>query len=280
MKPQRVRFEDHFAWPEFVRDFGVDIPSPLQSEWTNDNGLRIHSRGCVRAGARRFLLVHGVVISSLYMIPLAERLADAGFEVHAIDLPGYGRSQKPTAPLDVPALADSLRGWIAARGGGAWHLVGNSFGCQVVAHLAVRDPGVVETATLIGMTVDPEAPSLFRQTLRLLRDIPREPLRLWLNHVVDYLRAGPRFAVGAMRSMMADRIETKFPRIEAPTLIIRGEHDPVTPRRWAAEAMQMLRRGSFVEIPNGSHAVHYAAPETVCDSISAFVAPEISAATL
>jgi pimeloyl-ACP methyl ester carboxylesterase len=280
MKPQRVRFEDHFAWPEFVRDFGVDIPSPLQSEWTNDNGLRIHSRGSVRAGAPRFLLVHGVVISSLYMIPLAERLADAGFEAHAIDLPGYGRSQKPDAPLDVPALANSVRGWIAARGGGAWHLVGNSFGCQVVADLAVRDPGLVETATLIGMTVDPEAPSLFRQTLRLLRDMPREPLRLWLNHVVDYLRAGPRFAVGAMRSMMADRIETKLPRIEAPALIIRGEHDPVTPRRWASEATQMLRRGSFVEIPYGSHAVHYAAPEAVCEAISAFVAPEISAATL
>jgi 2-hydroxy-6-oxonona-2,4-dienedioate hydrolase len=279
MNPQRVRFEDHFAWPEFVRDFGVDIPSPLQSEWTNVNGLRLHSRGSARADGPRFLLVHGMVISSLYMIPLAERLADAGFEAHAVDLPGYGRSQKPDAPLDVPALADSIRGWIAARGGGAWHLVGNSFGCQVVADLAVRHPSLVETAALIGMTIDPAAPSLFRQTLRLLRDMPREPLRLWLNHIVDYLRAGPRFAVGAMRSMMADRIETKLPRIEAPTLVIRGEHDPVTPRRWTSEAMSLLRRGSFVEIPNGSHAVHYAAPESVCDAIKSFVASPFPAVT-
>jgi pimeloyl-ACP methyl ester carboxylesterase len=129
----------------------------------------------------------------------------------------------------------------------------------------------VESLTLVGPTIDPAAPSLLRQALRLVRDMPREPMRLWLNHVVDYARAGPRFAIALMRAMMADHIEAKLPRIAAPTLIIRGEHDPVAPRRWTAEAVSLLHRGSFVEIPNGSHGVHYAAPATVADVVCSFI---------
>jgi 2-hydroxy-6-oxonona-2,4-dienedioate hydrolase len=211
-----------------------------------------------------------MVISSLYMVPLGERLAEMGFEVHAVDLPGYGRSVKPPAPLDVQALADSVAAWVKAQGGGAWHVVGNSMGCQVGADLAVRHPDAVATLTLIGMTVDPTEPTLFQQALRLFRDVPREPLRLWFDQIVDYLRAGPRFVVGAMRGMIADRIETKLPFITAPTLVMRGEHDPVTPRSFTDAAMAMLPHGSFVEIPDGSHAVHFAAPKAVAEAIRTF----------
>ena len=229
----------------------------------------MHSRSSAPRPGPRFLLIHGLVISSLYMIPLAEHLAPE-FEVHAIDLPGYGRSQKPPRPLDVPALADAAAEWIAAQGGGAWHVAGNSFGCQVGADLAARHPDSVATLSLVGPTIDPAAPTLLRQAYRLFIDMPREPMRLWLNHIVDYARAGPRFAVALMRAMMADRIETKLPRIVAPTLIIRGEHDTVAPRRWTSEAAALLPRGSVVEIPNGSHGVHYAAPTEVASVISAF----------
>jgi pimeloyl-ACP methyl ester carboxylesterase len=231
----------------------------------------MHSRGTEPKDGPLFLLIHGMVISSLYMIPLAERLADLGYEVHAIDLPGYGRSEKPRAPLGVPALADCAAAWIEAQGGGEWHLVGNSMGCQVVADVAARYAHAVDTLTLIGMTVDPAAPTLFRQALRLMRDMPREPWRLWLDHVVDYLCAGPRFAIGAMRSMIADRIETKLPCIAAPTLIMRGEYDTVTPRSWARNGLTLLQRGKFVEIPNGSHAVHYGNPLPVAETIRRFV---------
>lgn len=259
-----------FGWRKYFRDEGEVKEGALSSSWTIVNGLPIHSRGTERKDGPRFLLLHGMVISSLYMIPLGERLAEMGYEVHAPDMPGYGRSVEPLEPLSVPEMADVVAAWVNAQGGGAWHVVGNSMGCQVAADLAVRYPDAVSALTLIGMSVDPEAPTLSQQALRLLRDVPREPLRLWLDQAIDYVRAGPRFAVGAMRSMMADRIETKLPNIAAPTLIMRGEHDPVTPRSWTTAAMAMLRRGSFVEIPDGTHAVHYAAPKAVAEAIVAF----------
>jgi pimeloyl-ACP methyl ester carboxylesterase len=274
MNPQRVRLRDHFRLPEFLRDWGFATESRLQSDWTDVQGLRMHSRSSTRRAGPRFLLIHGLVISSLYMIPLAEHLS-AEFETHAIDLPGYGRSEKPREPLDVPALADAVAGWTRAHGG-TWNVIGNSFGCQISAELAVRHPDCVATLILVGPTIDPAAPTLLRQAFRLFRDMPREPMRLWLNHVVDYARAGPRFAIALMRAMMADHIEAKLPRIAAPTLIIRGERDPVAPRRWTSEMTTLLPRGSSVEIPNGSHGVHYAAPAEVADVISSFVHREMA----
>ena len=86
------------------------------------------------------------------------------------------------------------------------HAVGNSFGCQVAAELAVRHPSLVATLTLMGPTVDPAAPHLWQQALRLFRDMPHEPFRLWCNHLVDDFRAGPRFAAAAIRTMLDDKV--------------------------------------------------------------------------
>ena len=106
--------------PELFRDLGMAAPSRLESRWTTVRGCRIHSRSfsCRSdatgpagedAGAGPdgvpFLLLHGLVISSLYFIPLAEVIAAAGREVHAIDLPGIGRSEGPQEVLSVAELA-------------------------------------------------------------------------------------------------------------------------------------------------------------------------------
>jgi pimeloyl-ACP methyl ester carboxylesterase len=278
MSPQRVRLRDHFGVPEFLRDWGLPARSALRSRWTEVDGLRLHSRSASRdEAAPPFVLIHGLIISSLYFIPLAEALARRA-PVHALDLPGYGRSEKPAHPLGTPALADFVARWIETMGFSRCHIVGNSFGSQVAAELAVRHANLVETVTLIGPTVDPRAPTLFRQALRLLRDMPREPARLWLNHLVDDCRAGPRFAIALMRAMIENHIETNLPRITAPTLVMRGECDPIAPERWAREAVRLLLHGSLNTIPRGSHCVHYAAPDSTAAAIFAFLDHLASAA--
>jgi pimeloyl-ACP methyl ester carboxylesterase len=90
------------------------------------------------------VLVHGLVVASDYMLPTAERLA-VHFPVYAPDLPGFGRSAKPSRAFDIIELADVLAAWIRALGLGRAVLLANSFGCQVVAECAVRHPDVVET---------------------------------------------------------------------------------------------------------------------------------------
>src|SRR3954469_6173202 len=112
-----------FRTAEFLCDLGLPPHSPLVSRWAVIDGKKLHSRGFDRAGSGPpFVLIHGLVISSLYMIPLAECLSVA-HEVHALDLPGFGRSEAPPQVLSIPELADAVVGWLEAMGLEQVHLV-------------------------------------------------------------------------------------------------------------------------------------------------------------
>jgi 2-hydroxy-6-oxonona-2,4-dienedioate hydrolase len=55
----------------------------------------MHARISERGVGPPVVLVHGLVVSSRYMVPLAEVLA-RWFDVYAPDLAGFGRSEKPS----------------------------------------------------------------------------------------------------------------------------------------------------------------------------------------
>jgi pimeloyl-ACP methyl ester carboxylesterase len=118
----------------------------VTGEWTEAAGERIFARRLEGpAGASDVVLVHGLVVSGRYMLPLAVHLA-AQRTAHVPDLPGIGRSR--SAPMDagIAALADALVGWLHARRVVRPHLVANSVGCQIAAAAATRRPGAAALA--------------------------------------------------------------------------------------------------------------------------------------
>jgi pimeloyl-ACP methyl ester carboxylesterase len=255
--------------PELFRDLGLRAESRLASRWTLVDGRKLHSRSSAHPAAGKavpFLLIHGLVISSLYMIPLAECIA-AEHEVHALDLPGFGRSDHPPEVLPVRELADAVLRWMSAMQIRQCHIVGNSLGCEVAAHVAVKAPDRVVTLTLIGPTVDPQAFAVVTQTVRLLRDALQEPISLWLNWAFDFCRAGLRRAFGTTREMFRDHIEQQLPHVTAPTLVIRGGSDPTVPQSAAVMLTRLLRRGELLVIESEPHCVHYTNPARVWDAI-------------
>ena len=234
----------------------------LESRWANVGGVEMHALASVDpvpADRPPVVLVHGLVVSSRYMVPTALRLAPR-FRVYAPDLPGFGRSAKPEHVLDVPELAGALASWMQAIGLGRAALLGNSFGCQIIAEFALRHPQRMERAVLVGPTVDPKNRSLLAQFGRWLLDATREPLSLGPILVLDCLDAGLRRALRTLGYALRDRIEEKLPRVQVPTLVVRGARDPIVPQRWAEEATRLLPRGRLVVIPGAAHAVNYNSP--------------------
>jgi pimeloyl-ACP methyl ester carboxylesterase len=108
------------------------------------------------------------------MLPVAERLA-WDHRVYLPDLPGFGDSAKPEQVLNVPALADALASWIGAAELAPAALLGNSFGCQIIADLAARYPGLVSRAVLQGPTTPPEERSWLWQFVRWRQNQPFNP---------------------------------------------------------------------------------------------------------
>jgi pimeloyl-ACP methyl ester carboxylesterase len=190
------------------------------------------------------------------MVPTAERLAPNRL-VFAPDLPGFGRSEKPHRVLDVPGLSEVLSAWMGEVGLERATLVGNSFGCQIIADLAVRHPERIEQAVLLGPTMDPRGRTVLQQVGRFLLDMPREPLSFVPIELLDYLSAGMRRTWRTFRYALEDRIEHKLPYVRVPTLVVRGSQDPIVSQRWAKEVVELLPMGRLSVIPGAAHAANY-----------------------
>ena len=130
----------------------------LRSRWIDVDGRPIHARVSAQPAAPGSLivvLIHGMGVSSRYLVPTAQRLAP-DYDVAAPDLPGFGLSGHPAQVLDVPGLADALAAWMRAARIARAALLGNSFGCQIIADLAARYPELVERVVLQGPTIPPD----------------------------------------------------------------------------------------------------------------------------
>lgn len=246
----------------------------LQSRWAQVDGWRMHARVATEgapAGRLPVVLVHGLVVSSRYMVPAADRLAPH-FPVYAPDLPGFGRSEGPRRWQWVPDLADALARWMEAVGVESAAVLANSFGCQVAADLAVRYPARVERLVLVGPTLDPHQRNLLRLIPRWLKDSIEEPISMKPIQLRDYADAGPLRAVGAFAAMLQDHIEEKLPRVQVPTLVARGSHDSLATQRWAEEMARLLPQGRLVVIPGAPHAANFAAPDKLVEVVVPFLA--------
>jgi pimeloyl-ACP methyl ester carboxylesterase len=242
--------------------------------WTPVHGLRLHALASAEVlppDAPTIVLVHGVAVSSRYLVPLAEHLAPRA-RVYVPDLPGYGRSDRPPGhDLTVPELADTLLAWMDRVGLDRPHLIGNSFGCQVIADLAARHPDRVGRLVLQGPTMDPHARSAWRQSLRWLAVVPFERFSEAPVLLRDLWDLGPRRAVDMIRTSLDDPIEQKLCQIVAPTLVVRGTRDAIVPQRWAEEASDLLPNGRLVVIEHAAHTINYSQPAWLVEVIWPFL---------
>lgn len=245
----------------------------LQSQYTTVDGLSMHARVSAEAlpeDATVVILVHGLVISSRYMIPTAELLAP-DYRVYAPDLPGYGESDKPERVLELPELADVLCRWMDSVGIERATMLGNSFGCQIIAEFAVRHPDRISRAVLQGPTFDRHTRSIPEQLLPYITNPQLERPSLALVLAYDYWLAGFWRIVRTIQMLLEDRIEAKLPYMRVPTLVVRGKEDPIVSQRWAEEVVDLLPDGKLVVIPGGGHTLNYSAPLELVRVTQAFL---------
>ncbi|MFA9432962.1 alpha/beta fold hydrolase [Egicoccus sp. AB-alg2] len=210
-------------------------------------------------GRRPVVLVHGLVVSSAYHVPLAERLAGR-WTVHAPDLPGFGRSERPEQALDTRGLGRALIDWMDARGLTGTALVANSYGCQVVAEALLARPDLADRLVLLGPTMDPRARRYDEQLRRWRLEQKTQSRALQRLLVRDYLTAGIPRALATFRHAMNDAIEDKLPYLDAPALVVRGTRDPIVEDRWAVEVSRLLPDARLCRLPGATHAVNHEMP--------------------
>ncbi|UNK69587.1 alpha/beta hydrolase [Microbacterium sp. H1-D42] len=102
------------------------------------------------SGDRVALLLHGMMGSAESWWRIAPLLADNGFRVIALDLPGHGLSPRDER-CTVASVADDVVETLAARAPGARiQAIGHSYGGTVLAAVAERMP--IERAVFVDTT--------------------------------------------------------------------------------------------------------------------------------
>ena len=251
----------------------------LRSRWADVCGLTIHyraSQNIVPSDQLAVVLVHGLGVSSRYMLPIAEHLA-LDYPVFAPDLPGFGLSDKPAHVLTLRELADALAHWMEAVALTRAAFIRNSLGNEIIVELALRHPEKITCLVLQGPTPEPSARNAPQQVWRYIATSPFEQPPLGWVSATDYVLCGVRRFVLTFRYMLQDRIEEKLPRVQAPTLVVRGERDRIVSQPWAEQVAQLLPNARLVVIPGAAHAINFSYPAEFRDVLVPFLRSQPSA---
>lgn len=252
-----------------------------------------------RAGTadQTILLIHGFLASSFswrLLIPLLS----PHFTVYAIDLPGFGRSDKGRRyPYTLSAYARSLQAFIQAEGLAPLTLMAHSMGGQVALRLAALVPGAVEQLILIAPSgyLPPakrwqkfalRLPGLHRVVPLLLteRRIQQQLVSVYYqrDHVNNpTIRDGyisplkerdfPRALLQFARSREGDLSSEDLHKITQPILLLWGRHDRIVPLRVGQRLNRDLPHSRLEVIEGTGHVPMEEKPHAVWQHTASFL---------
>jgi pimeloyl-ACP methyl ester carboxylesterase len=218
------------------------------------------------------ILVHGLAGSSRWWARNITHLAQS-FQVYAIDLIGFGES-RGRRPFNLDEAADHVANWMDSLGITRASLIGHSMGGFIVANLAADFPGHVERLTLVGAAAVPLNRRFPWQTLGPVRGLFDMSFTSFSLLLTDAYRAGPATIWKAARDLGTADITDKLSSIQAPTLVIWGEHDPIIPLRAGKRITGILPNAELVVIRDAGHNVMWDRPEAFNQAVMDFLTGE------
>lgn len=173
-----------------------------------------------------------------------------------LDVPGFGhRGPRAVHPPDVSSLAEAVRAWLDVVPRAPVVLAGHSTGAQIACRVAAARPERVRSLVLMSPVFPPAA----RRVTGLLRVLPgtvahESPGEIRVT-APYFLRAG-RDLHRYLRSALREAPERLVDRVACPVLVVRGEHDALSPQPWVSELAARAPRGRWVTVP-GAHNFPY-----------------------
>ncbi len=219
------------------------------------------------------LCLHGSPGSARNFDHLGPRLAAGGFDVWALDLPGFGHSAGPVGRYSILAHARAALAALDTLGLGRVHVVGWSMGGGVALHMAELEPARVASLALVASIGVQEAEGSGNYGFEHAKYLALLGAFGLLEHLVPrfgaldgFLRAGRAFALNFWHSDQRP-LRALMQRLPTPTLILHGREDFLAPW-WAAEISHQLIAPSRLVLFDAGHFLPIAPPFGQADAVA------------
>ncbi len=258
-------------------------------------------------GGAPILLVHGFGTSSFLWRNVAPMIARANRTAFAVDLFGYGESDRPfDADYGIAAQAEYLDRALTALRLARAVVVGVDLGAAIGIRLAAKRPERVERLVLVNPIAGDDVPAddiktLNRNTGRfalrvsrgllgaapLLSDLlsnsvadrERMPDRLVARYLAPYVgHDGVSHLLSLARAVdQEDMNDVELERLDVPTLIVWGDQDPFVGPEMADRLAEQIPGARVVRMPGVGRLVPEEAPDTLANLVLEFAGSEIDA---
>jgi 3-oxoadipate enol-lactonase len=240
------------------------------------DGTRIHYEVTGKPGATPVLMIQGLGASknawNLQRIAMATR-----FRIISFDNRGAGRSDKPTEPFTLEQMAEDAIAVLDAAGIETAHVVGASMGGVISQIVAVKYPQRVRSLTLVCTACrnHPWRQELLQSWAKTAEEkgmieVGKEAAQ-WVMSPRSFRRLVPAFtwmgplaalrprhsfvsqihAILDTREDLVDQLST----ITAPTMVIVGNQDILTPRGDSEEIAERIPNAELVVISGAAHGL-------------------------
>jgi len=242
------------------------------------------------------LFIHGWA-SSGRMWGAAMAALAGRFRCWAVDLAGFGDSDKPGEGwYALPNFTATVRQFAAMMGLERAHVVGHSMGGMIALDLAAAAPQFVNRLAVVNPVVTGHIraplPARLEQAPKVpllelaryawpvaLRYALRPPLsasasvRNLFSRGDDMFKPSPESAMGSIRAMVNYDCSPRLPAVQAPTLVVLGDHDPVVAPAEGRIAAACIPNARLVTLSAG-HQIADERPREFAELLGSFLAAE------
>jgi pimeloyl-ACP methyl ester carboxylesterase len=228
------------------------------------------------------VLIHGAGGTHLHWPPEVRRLP--GLRVYAIDLPGHGKSGG-RGQQSVQAYTGHILDWLEEVGLYRAVMVGHSLGGAIAIDLALHHTEHVLALGLVGSGARLRVhPTILEGTASSTTfPVAVEKIVSWAfsegadERLVELAaqrmaETRPTVLHGDFLACEAYDVLDSISTISAPTLVICGQEDELTPLRYSQYLADQIPRARLEVVPEAGHMVMLERPQAVATALGDFLA--------
>lgn len=226
------------------------------------NNLLVNYYLSGEGAAKTVVFLHGWRAEGRIWQPVTHSLANLNYQIYALDLPGFGKSQLPKKPFTVGDYASIVENFIRKMDiREQVILVGHSFGGRAAIKLAATRSNPINKLVLVdsaGIRVEPKFKTLKNSMAKILKPLfaarAMKPLKKKIYQVMgaeDYV-ATPELKETFLNVINED-LTPLLMQINVPTLILWGERDKEVPVELGQKMHGLIPRSKFMILPGAGH---------------------------